>query len=316
MKLIEVKRLTKFEKLNGELQMGEARAFGTKLPSGMEWRRRSLVAAIANDRCSSIDIGLLASRYRDHFKIEQAWMPLGESIAHSLGFKSYTSLNSLMNAAIQASKIPESLLAAVIEQGIDLTENKYGPLVKDLQCMNFTGDNDDAHTLAQTAIDRFRARRKEAAEKRKKDKLTSAAHIGDRIARQLAANLREMPSSALTDHVERIVQHIEEAIRAQIPGCTIQVAWMKSIPGTQVAAPAVSTSQSQALPTRGELLSLRSQATHCAISKSPKSGAAPLPEEQSADLHGSQSHRKLPERSIETEQLGLFGGPAEQAGRG
>ena len=127
------KGLAKFEKLSDELREAEAKSFGTRLPRGMEQQRKLLVQAIASDRNSRIRIGVLAAGYRDHYKIEEAWMPIGRSIALSLGYKSYTSLNSLMKAARQCVKNSRTTSRSPHRVGIDPTESKYRQLVKELQ---------------------------------------------------------------------------------------------------------------------------------------------------------------------------------------
>lgn len=307
MKLLGVKGLAKFERLNDELQTAEAKAFGTRLPRGMERKRELLVEAIASNRSSGVRIGQLVSRYRDHYKIDQTWMPIGESIAHSLGYKSYTSLNSLMKAAKRVSEIPEILLATVMEQGIDLAERKYSQLVNDLRSIDFSGGDEEARVVALAAVDRFRTRKKEAAEKRKKDKAASAEQIGVRIARQVATNLREMPSGERKEQAETIMRHVEAAIRREMPNCIIRVAWVKSVSTTQAVKPRVKASTSHA-SSRGKLLPIRSPAESPEMSRAPDVTPAAFVDDRSPNSRGTRPRSKLPVRSIESNQLSLFSG--------
>lgn len=310
MKVVRAKGLAKFEKLNDELRTAEANSFGARLPRGMERQRKLLVLAIASDRSSGIRIGQLVARYRDHYKIDQAWMPIGKSIARSLGYKSYTSLNSLMKAAENVSKIPEILLAAVIELGIDPAENKYRQLVIELQSVDFSGGDEEARVVAQAAIDQFRTRKRDAASKRKNAQSDSSTKFGDRIARQVAMNMRNIPDGERKAQAETIMRQIEKAIRAEMPGWSIQVAWVEGDSTTEAMKPILPTSTSPALSARGELLPIRGPAALPAMSIAPDVTPATFVDDQSPNSRGARAHRKLSVRSIEINQLSLFDGPA------
>lgn len=310
MKVVRAKGLAKFEKLNDELRTAETSSFGATLPRGIERQRKLLVLAIASNRSSGFRIGQLVARYRDHYKIDQAWMPIGKSIALSLGYKSYTSLNSLMKAAKNASRIPETLLAAVIDLGIDPAENKYRQLMNELQSVNFSGSDEEARGVAQVAIEQFRTRKRDAAAKRKEEEAASAAEFGNRIARQVAINVRNMPVGERKGRAEKIMRQIDEAIRTEMPGCSIQVAWVEGDSTTEVVKPILTTSTSPALSPRGELLQIRGPAAMPAMSIGPDVTPAALIDDRSSNSRGARAHRKLSVRSIEINQLSLFDGPA------
>lgn len=316
MKVVRAKGLAKFEILNDELRTAEENSFGARLPRGMERQRKLLVLAIASDGSSGIRIGQLVARYRDHYKIDQAWMPIGESIARSLGYKSYTSLNSLMKAAKNASKIPEILLSAVIELGIDPSENKYRELVIELQKrVDFSGGDEEARVVAQAAIDQFRTRKRDAASKRKNAQSDSSTQFGDRIARQLAMNMRHIPDGERKAQAETIMRQIEKAIRAEVPGWSIQVAWVEGDSATEVVKPILKTSTPPGLSPRGELLPIRGPAVIPAMPIAPDVTPSALVDDLSSDPRSAHHHRKQPVRTVENNQLSLLDGNALRADR-
>ena len=316
MEPIEIKGLVNFGNLNDKLQVFEAKAFGAKLPIGIDRKRRLLIEAIANDGSSSIAIGLLASRYRDYFKTKKCWMQIGEAIAHSLRYKSYTSLDSLIKASERASQIPGQLLAALIEQGIDPAENKYSRLIRELRGSNFAGDEKDAHAFAKAAIERFHDLKKQAAEQRKKDRSASAAQIGARIAKQIETNLQDTADSEKKAQAETIVRHIQEAIKAQIPDCIVRVSWAESDSNSQLEKPRSDAALSRGLSARGEVVVLRSPAGISEISEASKETRAAEVDDRSPDSHAPSSDRKQPVQSLESSQLSLFDGPVVRVKRG
>ena len=305
MKVPRTKGLADFEKLNDELREAEAKSFGTRLPRGMERHREQLVQAIASDRNSRIRIGQIAARYRDHYKIDQTWMPIGESIARSLGYKSYTSLNTLMKAAIGASKIPQPLLAVLIELGIDPTESKFRQLVKELQSTDFSGDDKEARSVAQAAIDRFSARKRDATSNRRKDNSASAAQFGDRIARQVAINVRSLPSGERRAQAEAILRQIEGAIRSATPGWNIRLTWVRSASTIEVAKSGDQESTSSAASLRGELLPIRSSAVGAAMPEVTNVNSAVPVDDRSPEPRRARPNHKLPVRSVDNNQLSL-----------
>ncbi len=306
MKALKVKGLAKFEKLNNELRAAEAMSFGTRLPRGMERHRKSLVQAIARDRTNNILIGQLVAGYRDHYKIDQTWMPIGESIAHALGYKSYTSLNSLIKAAQRASQVPEVLLAAIIESGIDPTENKYRKLVNELRNMTFTGTSEDACVVAQAAIDRFLASKKAAAARSRVANSHSATQIGERFARQVSMNLRNLPFGERKRQTETILREIEHAIGTETPGWSISITWVKSASTSQIDNAHRGTHSSHASSIRGELLTIPSPTSSPAIPDVPRAVRAAVVDAPSPRSHDINRQRKHAVRSIEDNQLGLF----------
>lgn len=302
------KGLAKFEKLSDELRAAEAKSFGTRLPRGMEQQRKLLVQAIASDRNSRIRIGVLAAGYRDHYKIEEAWMPIGRSIALSLGYKSYTSLNSLMKAAVSASRIPEPLLAALIELQIDPTESKYRQLVKELQSTDFSGNDEEAHDVVKAAIERFHTCKQDAARKRKKDASASAAQFGNRIARQLAIHMLDMPANERRARVETIVREIEKAIRVEMPDWRIRVTWENRHSTTLDVEP-VSASASDT-SSRGELLPIQSSGASPGMSAVPDITPPAFVDNRPLDPLGVRPHSKRPVQSVGNNQPSLFDEPA------
>ena len=132
MKVSQSKILANFGNLRAQLQRGEVKAFGPKPAREITRERELLIKAISGDRSSNLRIGQLVATYRTRYKADRVWMPLGRAIAHALGYRSYTSLDSLTKTAGRASKIPKLLLEAVINDGIDPTESKYVSLVDEL----------------------------------------------------------------------------------------------------------------------------------------------------------------------------------------
>lgn len=320
MKVSRAKGLANFEKLNDELREAEAKSFGTKLPSGLEQHREQLVDAIAHRRTSNIGIGLLAASYRDHYKIEHEWMPIGLSIAHSLGYKSYTSLHSLMKAARNAFRVPQGLLAAVIELGIDPTENKYRKLVKDLFGMVFAGGDEEARVAAQVAIDGFHSRRQDAARKRKENSSASAAQFGDRIARQVAIDVQNTPAEERRARAELIVRQIEESIRTEMPDWSLRVTWVKSTQEDRCADPmqvfgsdAQTAASSESAP-QAEVIPIKTEVPDHDAPSAPNPPLAVAAADQQPNMPGASPHRKRAVRSVDRNQLDLWlEGPAPEA---
>jgi len=319
-KVSRSKGLAEFEKLNVELRVAEAKSFGPRLPRGLEKHREQLIDSIADNRTSNLRIGLLVASYRDHYKIEHEWTPIGLMIARSLGYKSYTSLHSLMKAAVNAVRIPHSLLVAIIELGIDPTEGKYRQLVKELLRMVFAGDIEDARVAAQAAIDVFRARREDAAVKRKSASSASAAQFGDRIARQVTLNVRSMPAEERRARAELIVRKIEESLGLDSCGWSLQLTWIKnasemqSADAIQVAEPDAQASASRESAARAEVIPIKSE-----MSGPESRNASEVPPAEDAsnpqtDSRGASSRHKRTVRSVNQNQLDLwFEGPASQA---
>jgi hypothetical protein len=224
-KLSAITGLAKFANLMDELKAAEAKEFGSKVPPGVERERNLLIKAIAGDRTSGFYLGQLAAEYRDHYKKEQTWMRIGESIAHALGYKSYTSLNTLMTAAERASKIPDILLAALIEEGIDPAENKYRRLVNGLASTKFAGTAKDAHAVVVSALATIRSRKKQSADRKRENKIASAKQIGARIAKQVTLRLRDTVPDKKRNELEAIVRRLADAVRAELPDCVIRLTW-------------------------------------------------------------------------------------------
>ena len=320
MKVSRAKGLANFEKLNDRLREAEAKSFGTKLPSGLEQHREQLVDAIAHRRTSNIGIGLLAASYRDHYKIEHEWMPIGLSIAHSLGYKSYTSLHSLMKAARNAFRVPYALLSAVIELGIDPTENKYRKLVKDLFGMVFAGGDEDARVAAQAAIDGFRSRRQDAAQKREKNSSASAALFGDRIARQVAIDVQNTPAEERRARAESIVRQIEKSIRAEMPGWSLRVTWVKCTPEVrsvdqmQVSGADTQTAASSESAPPAEVIPIKTAMPDTDVPSAPNPPPGVAAAGQQPNMPGASPRHKRTVRSVDRNQLDLWlEGPAPEA---
>jgi hypothetical protein len=209
--------LAKFEDLRGKLESAEQNAFGAKTPAGLKRKRELLLRAISSDRSSRLQIGQLAARYRDHYKAEQAWMPLGQFIARALGYRSYSSLNQLMRTAVRALKLPKNLLAAVIEEGIDPAESKYKSILDELILLAFSGTDEEARVAARTAIAAFYARKAKAAARSQEARSAAASQIEFRIATQVKSFLRGTSPGMRAARADAIVHQLSEAILTLLP---------------------------------------------------------------------------------------------------
>lgn len=247
--------LAKSENLRTKLEAGERSAFGSKLPIGIERKRELLIRAISNKRRGSLQIGQLAAKYRDEYKAEQSWMPLGESIALALGYKSYTSLNQLMKTAVRASKIPKNLLAAVTEEGIDPAENKYRSLVDELIKLDFSGTDDDAIGVAREALATFNARKKALAKKRREARNAAATQVEFRIAKQVTICLEKTTPPKRAAQADAILRQLAAAIRAVLPEYNVRGMFVENDGAAQSSdsgVPAVRSSRAKitAMPTQ------------------------------------------------------------------
>ncbi len=316
MKVPPDKTLAKFEKLKDELRAGEAKAFGTKLPRGIERERSQLIEAISNDRTSGLYMGQLAARYRDRYKIEKIWMSVGESIAHALGYKSYTSLNSLMKAAERASKVPEKLLAALFDEEIDPVETKYRRLVKELDNIQFSGNDEEAKAIVQEALARFRDGKADAAEKRRMNKSAAAAQIGARIAEQVAISLRETLVINKTEQAKDILRCVVDVVRAAFPACIIQLTWAETVPSVQSADSRLKPFPSRRATAIAEITPIDNPVADAAgASELGTVGVAGVPSDPGPERSHRVPSRKSPKRDV-SDAPGLFDEMLSQAERG
>lgn len=222
------KPFPKFGNLRAQLRQGEAKEFGPKPAPEIVRDRESLIHAISGNRGSNLHVGQLAAIYRDRFKVDHTWMPLGRAIARALGYRSYTSLDSLMTAAKNAGRIPVLLRDAVIEAGIDPTERKYASLVNELAMTDFTGTRKEAQDVVLTAIQSFKEHKKTEAKKRRLERSVSNAETGEGVAKQIVSCLKKTPPDERRQQAQMFVGQLSEAVRKEFPEFILSLAWVES----------------------------------------------------------------------------------------
>lgn len=274
MKLSHSKALANCGNLRSRLKRGEIEAFGPKPGRAIICERESMIKAISGNRSSNLRIGQLVASYRNRYKPDHTWMPLGRAIAHALGYRSYTSLNSLMEAADRAWRIPILLRDAVIEAGIDPTESKYNPLVDELRNADFSGTRKEACAFVHAAIESFKASRKEAARKRRQDNSASDAETGTRIARQVAIRLRKTSPGERRTQAKTIVHQLAEALRQEFPECIISLAWVENDATAQPPSHRKQASAPRLVHSSGRVAPIRNLAIGAAGSFATKSSPA------------------------------------------
>jgi hypothetical protein len=137
--------------------------------------------------------------------------------------RSYSTLDHIINAAEKAATLGEFRLAALIEEVNDPTERKYDKVVDDLLGRDFSGSFADARNVVQQALDKFRAARKEAADKSKRNKAAAEKSNRFRMRQLIRARLRNAPPGRKDEIGSAIYREFAEAFEAEFPGSTLEL---------------------------------------------------------------------------------------------
>jgi protein gp37 len=219
----EIEVIANFAALTSELLAADAEVFGGNIPADHDPKRARLIALFCARGTSLLEIGVALAEYKEGYKTRKQWVRAGEPLAKALGFKSVTSLNTLINDARLAGKLPKALLAALIEAGLEPTEHKYNAYINELIELNFSGGAVEARALVDETYTLFIAKKREAAQKKKKDKKAANNDSAVRLANQIASSLRNCSEPARRDFLETIIQQMNGKVRKLLPGCEIQL---------------------------------------------------------------------------------------------
>lgn len=213
MDLKQSKALVEFGNLETLIKRAVRAANGSTigLERDFEELRRTLVA----ERFSNLDFCLAASRIRERCKVDRNWMAVGKALAKEIIHRSYSTLDNMMRAAVKAEKLGAFLLAALIDEGIDPTEQKYDSLLDDLSEAGFSGTVGDARDVVRQALVKFRTTRKAAADQSRLAKITAEQDSPTRMRRLLKDRLRGVPPSKRNDAGLTLFHDILTAFQAE-----------------------------------------------------------------------------------------------------
>jgi len=234
----ESKVIAKFAGLTRELIAAEAEVFGTDVPEGLAATRDRLIAAISRGGTSQLQIALEAAEYKVAYKAQKQWVRCGTPIAKAAGYKGVTGLNSLINDAQLANKLPPVLLAAMIEAGLDPVEHRHATYIKHLLTLDFSGGAEEARMMIEGTHSRWVAEKRLVAQKKKEDKRTADKDTPIRIARQVASDLASWQESERHERLKSVLKQIEVKANKLLPGARIQVLWSTDdTPDTRAEVP-------------------------------------------------------------------------------
>lgn len=220
MDIEEIKRLVKIGNLKVIIESAVLAASGTL--EGLAKDIDLLLRALTGLQLNRLDFGLAAAKIRLRCKSEQNWMPVGRFVAQHI-HRSYSTLDHIINAAEKAATLGEFRLAALIEEVNDPTERKYDKVVDDLLGRDFSGSFADARNVVQQALDKFRAARKEAADKSKRNKAAAEKSNRFRMRQLIRARLRNAPPGRKDEIGSAIYREFAEAFEAEFPGSTLEL---------------------------------------------------------------------------------------------
>ena len=220
MDIEEIKRLVKIGNLKLIIESAVLAASGTM--EGLAIDIESLLRALSGFQLNRLDFGLAAAKIRLRCKSEQNWMPVGRFLAQHI-HRSYSTLDNIINAAGKAARLGEFRLAALIEEVNDPTERKYDTVLDDLLGTNFSGSFGDARKVVRQALDRFRAARKDAADKSKRDKAAAEKSNRFRMRQLIRARLRNVPPGRKDEIGRAIYREFAEAYEAEFPGSMLEL---------------------------------------------------------------------------------------------
>lgn len=206
------KALVRFGNLKVTIEGAIDAANGTS--DGLSKDVEQLLATLTTERFNRLEFGLAASRIRARCKLELHWMPVGKILAQYI-HRSYSTLDSMMNAAVKAAKLDAARLAALIGEGIDPTERKYDRLLDDLLRRAFSGTAVEARDVVREALGNFRLARKSDIDERRLAKAAVEMDNPSRIRRMLKDRLRHIPSGKRNEAGLVIFREFANAFEAE-----------------------------------------------------------------------------------------------------
>jgi hypothetical protein len=221
----EITWVANFAALSGELVAAETEVFGDNIPADLERKRGRLIAALSAGGTSRFQVGIALAEYKEVYKAQKQWVRCGTPIAKAMGRKGVNSLNNLIRDAQPAAQLPKVLLAVLIEAGIEPVEHKYGAYLKDLKALNFSGGVDEAKAVVEETYARFRAKKREAAQMKKKESKQTSSNSAARIANQFDSSLRNCAEPERPEFLKTTVLQIDAKARKLFPNCKVLVLW-------------------------------------------------------------------------------------------
>jgi hypothetical protein len=218
-------RVANFATLSGELAAAEAEAFGDKLPADLGQKHSRLIATLSAGGNSRLQVAIALAEYKGVCKAKKQWVRCGTPIVRAMGRNSVNSLNNLIRDGEMAAQLPHELLAAVIEAGIEPVEHKYGAYLKELQALNFSSGADEARVIVERTFAQFTTKKREAAQRKKKESKQADSNSAARIANQFDASLRNCGESDRPELLKSIVHHVNAKARKLFPNCKIFMEW-------------------------------------------------------------------------------------------
>ena len=181
MEVNELKGLLKFGSLRAVIDQGLTAEFGARIPNGVVTEVQEFLEAFGGNWTNNLANGLALSRLRRHFKQEQNWMPIREAIAKQW-HRSKSWLDTLRSTAEKAAEVDELYLAALIEAGIDPTEEKYASIMVVLGDSERPAGAEEARAIVAQAIEKYREAKRAARLEAQRNNEAARNELGPRLA--------------------------------------------------------------------------------------------------------------------------------------
>jgi len=207
----DLKALVEFGNLEFLIKGAVCAANG--MTDGLERDIDELKQALVAERFCYLDVCLAAIKIRVRCKLDQYWMPVRKALANYI-HKSCSTLDNRMRAADKAQELGNFVLAALIGEGIDPTEQKYDSLLDDLPAA-FSGTAGEAREIVRQALAKFREARKKTSEKNRLAKIKYEHDSPARTRRLLKDRLRGVPSSKRNDAGRTLFHDVVTAFAAE-----------------------------------------------------------------------------------------------------
>jgi len=215
------KALVRFGNLKVTIEGAIDAANGT--PDALAKDVEQLLETLIAERFNRMEFGLAASRIRARCKVDLHWMPVRKMLAKYI-HRSYSTLDSMINAAVKAARLDDARLAALIGEGIDPTERKYDSLLDDLLGADFSGTVAEARDVVREALGKFRVLLKRVADERRLAKAAAELDNPSRIRRILKDRLRHIPSGKRNEAGLMIFREFANAFEAEFSESMLQFA--------------------------------------------------------------------------------------------
>lgn len=211
------KRDSNCDDLEEALKILEEEAFGGNVPEDMDKVRRDLLETLKLANAPRLQKGLVLGRYKASLTTDAMWTRARQTIARRYtGYSSRNSVHTLIENAQHAVKLPQPMLDAMMEAGLDPATTVNRSLVDEVLALQFAGGANEAREQFSPVHQAWRANKKKKAAETKAAKAKAAKGAAGRMVTLAFESVKHLPKGkrpeALIEMLREVLTRISSAI--------------------------------------------------------------------------------------------------------